>query len=72
MGAVALTDGQVGSMKAATAWGATGVSIWLERIGVTSWGDVAAMLAALYSLLLIIEWLWKKLKRIRDEPKPAE
>lgn len=61
-----MTDGQSATAKAAVAWGATGVSIWLERIGIHSWGDLAAMLAAMYSAILILEWFWKKLR-----PTPA-
>lgn len=48
--------------KAAAAWGGVGVSKFLDAIGITSWGDVAAMFAAIYSLILICEWLWKKWK----------
>jgi hypothetical protein len=49
-------------IKAAAAWGGVGVSKILEAIGIASWGDFAAMCAALYSLLLIFEWGWKKWK----------
>ena len=38
------------------------ISVW-AAVGFTSWTDVAAFLAAVYSLLLICEWLWKKLGR---------
>jgi hypothetical protein len=41
-------------VKIVTAWAA---------VGLTSWADVAAALAALYTFLLILEWLWKKLGR---------
>lgn len=41
-------------VKIATAWAA---------VGITSWSDVAAALAALYTLLLILEWLWKRIGR---------
>jgi hypothetical protein len=58
-----LTDAQVGTAKASGAWAVTGVAWWLESIGIQSWGDLAAMLAAIYSLLLICEWLWKRLRR---------
>jgi hypothetical protein len=51
--------------KAATAWGGVGVAKCLEVIGVTSWGDAAAMLAALYSAILIGEWFYKKWKARR-------
>ena len=64
--AVHLTDGQLGAAKAGAAWSATGIAWWLESIGVNSWGDVAAMLAALYSFLLICEWIWKRIKRKKE------
>lgn len=34
-------------------------SVW-AAVGITSWADFAAFLAAVYSALLILEWLWKK------------
>lgn len=37
-------------IKLATVWGA---------VGITSWSDLAAFLAALYSALLLGEWVWK-------------
>lgn len=37
-------------------------SVWVATL-FTSWADVAAFLAAIYSLLLIGEWLWKKVGR---------
>lgn len=55
-----MTDGQTGAAKAAIVWAATGVSMWLESIGISSWGDLAAMFAALYSFILICEWAWSK------------
>ena len=39
--------------KIVTAWAA---------VGITSWADMAAFLASLYSFLLIAEWCWKKYK----------
>lgn len=41
-------------VKVASAW---------ALFSITSWGDLAAVLAALYSALLIAEWVWKKLLR---------
>lgn len=38
------------------------VSLW-ALIGVTSWADAAAFAGFAYSMLLIAEWLWKKLGR---------
>lgn len=37
-------------------------SLW-GLIGITSWSDFAAFLAAIYSLILICEWLWKRFVR---------
>jgi hypothetical protein len=39
-------------IKVATAWAA---------VGITSWAEFASFLAALYSLLLILEWVWKRI-----------
>jgi hypothetical protein len=39
------------AIKIATAWAA---------VGITSWSDVAALLASLYTALLIGEWMWKR------------
>lgn len=44
-------EGVVAAMKLGSVWAA---------VGVTSWADVAAFLAAIYSALLIAEFLWKK------------
>lgn len=41
-------------VKIVTAWAA---------VGITSWADVAAALAALYSAILIAEWVWKRMLR---------
>lgn len=35
---------------------------WLAALGLTSWGDVASAMAALYTFLLIVEWVAKKLR----------
>ena len=53
---------QQSAVKACIAWGGVGISKFLESIGVASWGDFAAMLAAIYSMFLIFDWLRKKLK----------
>lgn len=47
-------EGLVAGLKLGSVWAA---------VGVTSWADVAAVLAALYSGLLICEFLWKKVIR---------
>ena len=38
------------------------ISAW-ALIGITSWADFAAFLGAVYTSLLILEWLWKKVLR---------
>lgn len=35
------------------------ISLWAV-IGVTSWAEFASFLGAVYSLLLISEWCWKR------------
>lgn len=44
----------VTAAKVGTAWAA---------VGITSWADAASALAFLYTLLLLCEWVWKKLVR---------
>lgn len=44
-------DVQNGFFKVGTAWAA-----W----GITNWSDFAAALAAVYTCILIGEWIWKK------------
>lgn len=44
----------VSVFKVATVWAA---------VGVTSWAEFASMLAAIYTLILIGEWCWKKFIR---------
>ncbi len=39
------------------------LSVWAAAFGISSWSDLAAFLAALYSLILIGEWCWKKFLR---------
>jgi hypothetical protein len=41
-------------LKAATAWGA---------VGITSWADAASFLAFVYTLVLLGEWIWKRAGR---------
>jgi hypothetical protein len=52
-------------LKAGAAWGGVGISKFFEAFGIGSWGDLAAMLAAIYSLLLIGEWCVKKWRNRR-------
>lgn len=48
------------AVKIVTAWAA---------VGITSWAEAASALAALYTVLLIAEWLWKRLVRPFCESK---
>lgn len=45
------------------------ITAWLAAIGIASWSDFAAMVAAVYSLLLIGEWIWKRFGRPYSERK---
>ena len=40
------------------------ISVW-AAVGITSWADFASFLAALYSLLLIGEWMYKKFIKLK-------
>lgn len=50
------------TQQEATVSGIKIVSVW-AMVGITSWADAAAMLAAIYSALLIGEFAWKKCVR---------
>lgn len=52
-------DTKTGIVKSGSAW----LLVVIADLGIKSWGDVAAMLAALYSLVLLIEWGWKRIAR---------
>jgi hypothetical protein len=41
-------------------WGGYGISKWLDAIGVHSWSDAAAIVATVYTLILIVDWFWKR------------
>lgn len=47
-------------VKIASAWGA---------VAVTSWTDFASMIAAIYTMALFGEWLWKKFFRPMAESR---
>lgn len=55
-------DPQTQAASAVVAWGGVGFSKWLEFLGIHAWSDVAAVLASVYSLFLIFDWLHKKWK----------
>ena len=50
-------------IKTGAIWSTIGVSEGLNSIGVNDWGDFAALCAAVYSIILIVEWVYKKLKK---------
>lgn len=41
---------------------AKAASVW-AMVGITSWSDAASFLAFCYTLVLIGEWLWKRIFR---------
>ena len=46
------------------------ISAWLAAVGLQSWGDFASFLAALYTALLIAEWVRNRFfrhKRLSDD-----
>jgi hypothetical protein len=47
--------------KAGIAW----FGVAFAKAGITTWSDVAAVLAAVYSALLIAGWLWRAFVRWR-------
>lgn len=56
-------DARIKVAHAGVAWSGVGVAKFLETIGITSWGEAAAMAAFIYSCLLIIDWVWKKWRK---------
>lgn len=50
-----------GVAKAGAIW----VGVALGKAGVQTWSDLAAMLAAVYSAILIVAWFWRAIKRWR-------
>lgn len=51
-------DTKASASKAGAAW----FGVFLSHLGIHSWSDLAAVLAAIYSALLICEWCWKRWK----------
>jgi len=43
------------------------VSAWLAAVGLQSWGDFASFLAALYTALLIAEWVKNRFFRQKKD-----
>lgn len=50
-------------LKVASAWAA---------VGITSWADAAYFVAFCYTMILIIEWAYKKIKMRRSSRKVSK
>jgi hypothetical protein len=46
---------------------AKGASVGLAWLGGLTWGELASILAAIYTAILIGEWIWKKVKAFRGK-----
>ena len=46
------------AVKAGLAW----IGVGLSYLGIEKWSDFAAMLASLYTVILICEWIYKRIK----------
>ena len=59
-------DTGIMAVKASLAW----LGWLLSRLGIERWSDVAAVLASIYTALLIAEWIYKhvKIRRKRERP----
>lgn len=57
MSADATSRAKIDTAKATSAWLGVGVA------SSTDWTQLASMLAALYTALLIVEWIWRRLLR---------
>ena len=51
-------------VKVATAWGAVGIAAWVDIAQL-----IATTLAAIYTLALLCEWIWKKSKWLRRKDR---
>lgn len=56
-------DTKLLAVKGGAMWSGVGLSKYLSSIGVHDWGDAAAVMAFLYSCLLIGEWIYKKVRK---------
>jgi hypothetical protein len=39
------------------------ITAWAAAYGISTWGDVASVLAAAYTVLLLLDFVWKKAGR---------
>lgn len=60
----AVPDADLATMvfKAAIAWG----GVMLSHLGIEHWSDLAAMLASLYTFVLLCEWAVRRWKASRS------
>lgn len=47
--------------------GASWAGVWLSKLGIHTWSDFAAVVASIYTLLLLAEWIWKRCKRWKEK-----
>lgn len=57
------TDAKAYALKGCSAWACVAFAKALTVLGISSWGEAASFLAAIYTVILIGEWVWKKLKK---------
>jgi hypothetical protein len=47
------------TIKVGTVW----FGVYLGKLGIHTWSDLAAIVATVYTLILIADWAWRVLKR---------
>lgn len=52
--------------KAGVAWG----GVAFAKLGIQTWSDVAAVMATIYTSLLIVAWVWRAVRRWRAGRPP--
>lgn len=55
-------DSSGSALRVLPAYGGTGISYYLHALGIHNWSDLAALLTAIYSACLIIDWLYRRWK----------
>lgn len=56
------SSGAAGVAGTSASWALTGLASVLHSVGIKGWGDVAAILACICSLLVIWDWFNKRRK----------
>ena len=54
------------AIKAGVAWG----GVAFAKLGIQTWSDVAAVMATIYTSLLIVAWVWRAVRRWRAGRPP--